>query len=84
MPNRYAIANWKMNLPPEGVERYLGALGEAKGNGAVIVAPPYPFLKDVYTQSPKNVGVAAQNCSTEAGSVTSRMAPTSWLIGGKK
>ena len=77
MPNRYAIANWKMNLPPEGVERYLGALGEAKGSGAVIVAPPYPFLKDVYTQAPKNVGVAAQNCADhQAGAFTGEVSPS--------
>jgi triosephosphate isomerase (TIM) len=77
MPNRYAIANWKMNLPPEGVEKYLGALGEAKGGGAVVVAPPYPFLKDVYTQAPKNVGVAAQNCADhQAGAFTGEVSPS--------
>ena len=77
MPNRYAIANWKMNLPPEGVEKYLGALGEAKGSGAVVVAPPYPFLKDVYTQAPKNVGVAAQNCADhQAGAFTGEVSPS--------
>jgi triosephosphate isomerase len=77
MPNRYAIANWKMNLPPEGVEKYLGALGEAKGNGAVVVAPPFPFLKDVYMQAPKNVGVAAQNCADhQSGAFTGEVAPS--------
>src|SRR5256714_136659 len=77
MPNRYAIANWKMNLPPEGVERYLGALGEAKGSGAVIVAPPYRFLKAVYPQSPKNVGVAAQNFADhQAGAFTGEVSPS--------
>jgi triosephosphate isomerase len=76
MPNRYAIANWKMNLPPEGVEKYLGALGEAKGNGAVV-APPFPFLKDVYMQAPKNVGVAAQNCADhQSGAFTGEVAPS--------
>ena len=77
MPNRYAIANWKMNLPPEGVEKYLGALGEAKGNGSIVVAPPYPFLKDVYMQAPKNVGVAAQNCADhQSGAFTGEVSPS--------
>ena len=77
MPNRYAIANWKMNLPPEGVDKYLGALGNAKGNGAVVVAPPFPFLKDIYTQAPKNVGVAAQNCADrQSGAFTGEVSPS--------
>ena len=77
MPNRYAIANWKMNLPPEGVEKYLGALGDAKGGGAVVVAPPYPFLKDVYIQAPKNVSVAAQNCADrQSGAFTGEVSPS--------
>jgi triosephosphate isomerase len=77
MPNRYAIANWKMNLPPEGVDKYLGALGHAKGNGAVVVAPPFPFLKDIYTQAPKNVGVAAQNCADrQSGAFTGEVSPS--------
>jgi len=77
MPNRYAIANWKMNLPPEGVEKYLGALGDAKGGGAIVVAPPFPFLKDVYMQAPKSVGVAAQNCADhQAGAFTGEVSPS--------
>src|SRR5687767_11860295 len=56
---RYLIANWKMNLPPEGVERYLGAVAKAPGNGvSVVVAPPFPFLLDIH-----DVRVAGQNCS---------------------
>jgi triosephosphate isomerase len=77
MPNRYAIANWKMNLPPEGVDKYLAALGDAKGNGAVVVAPPYPFLKDIYMQAPKSVAVAAQNCADHpSGAFTGEVSPS--------
>lgn len=77
MPNRYAIANWKMNLPPEGVEKYLAALGDAKGGGALVVAPPYPFLKDIYMHAPKNVAVAAQNCADHAsGAFTGEVSPS--------
>jgi triosephosphate isomerase (TIM) len=56
---RYLIANWKMNLPPEGVERYLGAVNKRRGSDVVIVvAPPFPFLMDIH-----GVRLAAQNCS---------------------
>ncbi len=58
MPNRYLIANWKMNLPPEGVERYLDAVKDAD----VVIAPPYVFLKDV---AARFANVAAQNCADQ-------------------
>ena len=56
---RYLIANWKMNLPPEGVERYLGTIATRPGNEvSVVVAPPYPFLMNIH-----GVRSAGQNCS---------------------
>ena len=56
---RYLIANWKMNLPPEGVERYLGNLKKRRLSDVVVaVAPPFPFFLDVH-----GVRLAAQNCS---------------------
>jgi triosephosphate isomerase len=56
--NRYLIANWKMNLPPEGVEPYLAAVAAAPAGGVqVVVAPPFPYLRDVAT-----LAVAGQNC----------------------
>jgi len=58
MPNRYLIANWKMNLPPEGVERYLDAVKDADA----VIAPPYVFLKDV---AARFANVAAQNCADQ-------------------
>jgi triosephosphate isomerase len=61
MPNRYLIANWKMNLPPEGIDVYLGAL---RGEG-IVVAPPFPFLKNVVSQAPAGIAVAAQNCADQ-------------------
>ena len=33
--NRYLIANWKMNVPPEGIGAYLDVLGGAAGGAAV-------------------------------------------------
>ncbi|HXA15514.1 MAG TPA: triose-phosphate isomerase [Thermoanaerobaculia bacterium] len=63
MPNRYLIANWKMNLPPEGIEPFLGAMADADAD--VAVAPPYVYLKDVVTGAPKNVLPGAQNCADQ-------------------
>jgi len=58
MPNRYLIANWKMNVPPEGVASFLDAM-----NGAdVVVAPPYVYLKDV---AAKFANTGAQNCADQ-------------------
>lgn len=58
MPNRYLIANWKMNIPPEGIMSYLDAM-----NGAdVVVAPPFVYLKDV---AARFANAAAQNCADQ-------------------
>ncbi|HSY47400.1 MAG TPA: triose-phosphate isomerase [Thermoanaerobaculia bacterium] len=61
MPNRYLVANWKMNLPPEGIESYLGAV---KGEG-IVVAPPFVFLKDVVARATNGVAAGAQNCADQ-------------------
>ena len=60
MPNRYLIANWKLNLPPEGINAFLGAM---RGDG-LVVAPPFPYIKDVVA-SAGGVAVAAQNCADQ-------------------
>jgi triosephosphate isomerase len=64
VPNRYLIANWKMNLPPEGVEPYLTALDGASAPPGVevVIAPPFPFLERVVSPSRS---VAAQNCGDQ-------------------
>jgi triosephosphate isomerase len=61
MPNRYLIANWKMNIPPEGIEPFLGAMGAAN----VALAPPYVYLKDVAARAKQNILVGAQNCADQ-------------------
>ncbi|MDP9361171.1 MAG: triose-phosphate isomerase [Acidobacteriota bacterium] len=67
MPNRYLIANWKMNLPPEGVGAFLGAM---RGEG-IVVAPPFVYLKDVVARAPEGVAAGAQNCADrQAGAFT--------------
>src|SRR5207302_425711 len=55
------IANWKMNVPPEGIDGYLSAIDGANA----VVAPPYVYLKDVVDRAPKNVAVAGQNCADQ-------------------
>jgi triosephosphate isomerase len=58
MPNRYLIANWKMNVPPEGIAAFLDAVKDAD----TVVAPPFVYLKDV---AAKFANAAAQNCSDQ-------------------
>lgn len=65
MRTRYAVANWKMNLPPEGIEAYLGAVGRAPGGTALVVAPPFPYLDNVAAMIEDGLAVAAQNCAEQ-------------------
>ncbi|HEX8154573.1 MAG TPA: triose-phosphate isomerase [Thermoanaerobaculia bacterium] len=75
MPTRYVIANWKMNLPPEGVDAYVDALVRTNRNGIeLVIAPPFPFLKDVARGA---VPVAGQNCADkQSGAFTGEVAPS--------
>ena len=42
---KFAIANWKMNLPPEGIDNYMRTVGGAQRDYAsTVVAPPFFFL----------------------------------------
>jgi triosephosphate isomerase (TIM) len=72
----YLIANWKMNLPPEGIESYLANLsGVDPRDVTIVVAPPFPFLRHVVTCG-EGVCVAAQNCSDQlAGAFTGEVSP---------
>lgn len=73
--SKYLIANWKMNLPPEGVESYLANIGGADPRDVtMVVAPPYPFLRHVVECG--GVSVAAQNCSDQpSGAFTGEVSP---------
>jgi len=68
----YLIANWKMNLPPEGIAAWTERIASANaGDVTLIVAPPYPFLKDV-----TGMRVSGQNCSDHAsGAFTGEVSP---------
>jgi len=71
----YLIANWKMNLPPEGIESYLANVtGTDPRDVTLVVAPPYPFLNQVVQAS--GICVAAQNCSDRpSGAFTGEVSP---------
>ncbi len=76
MRNQYVIANWKMNLPPEGIARYMSAVSAANGSGTLVVAPPYPYLLDVARVAGGAVQVAAQNCADhDKGAFTGEVSP---------
>jgi triosephosphate isomerase len=72
MPNRYLVANWKLNLPPEGIEPYLRAVGSAAPDDVtVVVAPPFPYLREV-----RGVAVGGQNCADQqSGAFTGEVSP---------
>jgi triosephosphate isomerase len=59
MPNRYLIANWKMNLPPEGIDSFIEAIEEKED---IVVAPPFVYLTDLVACG---VAVGAQNCADQ-------------------
>jgi triosephosphate isomerase (TIM) len=72
---KYLIANWKMNLPPEGIESYLANISGADPRDVIMmVAPPFPFLRQVVERG--RVSVAAQNSNDHAsGAFTGEVSP---------
>jgi triosephosphate isomerase len=73
---RYLIANWKMNLPPAGIAAYMSEVGPAESaNVRVVVAPPFPYLKEIAGVKQRSE-VAAQNCGDhDKGAYTGEVAP---------
>lgn len=73
--HRYLIGNWKMNLPPEGVGPYLEALsGRAESGVRVVIAPPFPYLRDII-----GIAAGAQNCAADkSGAFTGEVSP--WML----
>ena len=76
MPDKYLIANWKMNLPPEGVDAYLTALAAAeKGATTLVIAPPFPYLREAAGRGA--LPVAGQNAAAEkSGAFTGEVSAT--------
>jgi triosephosphate isomerase len=76
MRNSYVIANWKMNLPPAGIDAYMRAVSASDGPGTVVVAPPFPYLIEVARAGADRVATAAQNCSDhDKGAFTGDVSP---------
>jgi triosephosphate isomerase len=74
---RYLVANWKMNLPPEGMDAWMSTVALADPRDVMLVfAPPFPFLRDAFAQR-RRLGLAAQNCNDHAsGAYTGEVAPS--------
>ncbi len=74
---RYLVANWKMNLPPEGLGSWMTAVSAAEPGGVtLIVAPPFPFLRDTVDQR-GSLGVSGQNCNDHpSGAFTGEVSPS--------
>jgi len=61
-----------MNLPPEGIEAYFQRL-RAPQNTRVVIAPPFPYLKEVAARA----AIAGQNCADKAnGPYTGEVSPS--------
>lgn len=74
--SRLLIANWKMNVPPEGVEAYLACVGGSDPRDVdIVIAPPYTLLRAVVEHGAGLSG-AAQNCSDHlSGAFTGEISP---------
>lgn len=61
------FANWKMNLPAEGITPFVAAMATGSETTVeVAIAPPFPFIRelgDAIERSALSVRVGAQNCS---------------------
>ncbi len=74
MRTRYAVANWKMNLPPEGIDTYVQTLPGGRDEARIVLAPPFPYLK--YVAERASVAIAGQNCADQrSGAFTGEVSP---------
>ena len=66
MRNRYVIANWKENVPPEGGEAYLRAVAAAGPDPRLVIAPPFVFVDNAAKMAKGSIAIGAQNCGDHA------------------
>lgn len=67
MPARYLIANWKMNVPPEGIDAYASVVRQRLLDQVkVVLAPPFVHLRELGAAlAGSSIGMAAQNCADQ-------------------
>lgn len=72
-------ANWKMNLPEEGIDEWIEAvLRQPAGDGVeVVIAPPFPYLAAIAGDvGGRSMRLAGQNVSAhESGAFTGEVSP---------
>lgn len=73
-------ANWKMNLPEEGVEGWIGEVLQwpAEDSVEIVVAPPFPYLAGIAGAIGQgNIRLAGQNVSAhDSGAFTGEVSTT--------
>src|ERR1700753_2437186 len=87
MSKRYLVANWKMNVPPEGMAEYVDAVAAVPAESVtLVIAPPAIFLPQVVELvGDRNVGVGAQNCSDQpSGAFTGEISATMFRSEGAR
>ena len=86
--NRHVIANWKMNIPQDGIENFVRDLRGVRWDDRcrLSIAAPFPFLAEVrdrVRESRLPVRVAAQNVSDhESGAFTGEVSASMLLSSG--
>jgi triosephosphate isomerase len=71
MAKTYFVANWKMNLPIEGVAHYCSQLVSSTDRKEIIVCPPFPFIKELCGATQGKFKIGAQSSSVfEKGAYT--------------
>ena len=87
MPARYLIANWKMNVPPEGTGPYASAVRQRlQGDVRVVIAPPFLHLREMASAlAGAAIAVGAQNCADQpSGAFTGEVSASMVREGGAR
>lgn len=79
MRKKLLVANWKMNIPKEGIPVFVERVAASAPAGVGLgIAPPFPFIEQLRAaidRAKAPVVTTAQNCSTErSGAFTGEVA----------